>query len=664
MRAHFAAGRWAAGLAAALVAFVAPPTLAAGDTAGYFNAPKFASARLSPSGNRIALVVKNDEGFEALAVMDLPPTRPPRVLQSYETAHVGDVRWVNDQRLVFRVTEPRADMREDGSGVFAIDHDGQDEVMLTSRRLGNNVTESRIRSRVLPYNWILHETIDDGSDDVILEQVIFDAVGDPSGSRLGRVNSRTGVLKPLTAGTDASLSGVEWEFDRQGTMRAIRTQTQGRDRLLARASENDAWKTVWERDLLAEDSLSPVQFESANELIVQSSLGGDTSGLHVLDVRTGKVDPEPLLRIARYDVAGAIVDKHAGRVVGATLNAGRPMTVWFSDRMAAIQQAIDRALPERFNTIGCGRCESSRFYVVLSQSDKMPGEYILYDHERKSLSPIGPVRPWIDPAKQGRRSFHWIQARDGLPLSVVVTHPAAHDGSGRLPAVVLVHGGPWVEGADRSWSAWAQLLASRGYRVIEANFRGTLGFGSRAFAASWRQWGQSMQDDLADAVKWAAQENLVDSGRVCIAGASYGGYAALMGPVKHPELYRCAVSMAGVTDIKLMFTSARADATRNQRRYGMRKLIGDPEQDAAMLRENSPVERVADIKVPVLLAQGGRDRRVPKEHADDFERAARKAGVKIERLDYPDEYHGFIELSNRVDFMERSIAFIDRALKP
>ncbi|MBK1687056.1 alpha/beta hydrolase family protein [Rubrivivax gelatinosus] len=664
MSLQFTVRRWGAGLAAALLLGATVPATAASDTAGYFNPPKFASAKLSPSGNRLALVVKNDEGFEALAVMDLPPTQPPRVLQSYPTAHVTDVNWVNDQRLVFRVTEPRTDMREDGSGIFAIDHDGADEVMLTSRRLGNNVTESRVRSRVLPYNWSLHDTLDDGSDDVILEEVIYDALRDPIGRRLGRVDSKTGVLQALTAGTDASYNGIEWEFDRQGTMRAIRTRTQGRDRLLTRRSPQDEWKTLWDRDLLADDTLSPVQFENDHELIVQSSVGGDTSGLHVLDTLTGKVDPEPLLRVARYDIESAIVDKRAGRVVGAQLTAGRPMTVWFSERMTAIQKSVDLALPERFNTIACGRCESSRFYVVFSQTDKLPGEFILYDHEKKSLSPIGSMRPWIDPSRQGRRSFHWTQARDGLPLSVVVTHPAGHDGKEALPAIVVVHGGPWAEGSDRSWSGFAQFFASRGYRVIEPNFRGTTGYGRRAFNASIKQWGQSMQDDLADSVQWAAKEGLIDAKRVCIFGGSYGGYAALMGPVKHPDAYRCAVSVNGVTDIQLMFTSARADATRNSLLYSMPRLVGDPDKDAAMLRENSPVARAADIKVPVLLVQGGRDRRVPKEHADDFEAAARKAGVKIERVDYPDEYHSFIEVKNIADFADRSAAFIDRVLKP
>ncbi|MBZ8143983.1 dipeptidyl aminopeptidase, partial [Rubrivivax gelatinosus] len=186
-----------------------------------------------------------------------------------------------------------------------------------------------------------------------------------------------------------------------------------------------------------------------------------------------------MLSVNRYDVDmepdGSVVDKHAGRVLGARLKADRPTTVWFSERMATIQQTVDKALPDRFNEISCGRCESSRFFTVRSLSDRQPGEYLLYDDEKRSLSPIGSTRPWLDPATQGRRSFHWIKARDGMSLPVVVTHPAGHDEKERLPAVLLVHGGPWVQGTDRSWGRWAQFLAAHGWRVIEPNFRGTLG---------------------------------------------------------------------------------------------------------------------------------------------------------------------------------------------
>ncbi|MGC4078317.1 MAG: alpha/beta fold hydrolase [Rubrivivax sp.] len=639
------------------------------DPAPYVRPAQTAGATLSPSGKRLAVIVTNEKGRRALAVMDLPMDKPPRVLQSYERASVDWVQWVNNDRLIFRITEWGADVqiREDGRAISAIDHDGQNEVLLTSWRLSSDTAQTRIRSRVLPYTWDLLETLDDGSDDVVMEEAKLDAIGDFRGRRLGRLNTRTGVMTPILLGAEIAFNGQAFELDSHGNPRAVRVQLRDRDRLYVHGTDAQEWRLVSDHGLMDPDTITPIQMEGPDELVVRGAIGGDTQGLHVLDLRTGKINPEPLLAVARYDVDmepdGTVVDKRAGRVLGARLKADRPTTVWFSERMAAIQQAVDKALPDRFNEVACGRCEASRFFTVRSLSDRQPAEFLLYDDEKRSLSLIGGSRPWLDPSTQGRRSFHWIKARDGLPLPVVVTHPAGHGEKERLPAVLLVHGGPWVQGTDRSWSRWAQFLAAHGWRVIEPNFRGTLGYGYRHFSAGFHQWGLAMQDDLADTVKWATEQGLIDGQRVCIFGASYGGYAALMGPVKHPDLYRCAASLAGVTDIRLMFTSARADFSRNLRRYDMPLMIGDPDKDAAMLRENSPVERVADIKVPVLLAQGGEDHRVPKEHADVFESAARRAGVKIERLDYAFEGHGFVNASSEAQFLKHLADFIARSLK-
>ena len=227
---------------------------------------------------------------------------------------------------------------------------------------------------------------------------------------------------------------------------------------------------------------------------------------------------------------------------------------------------------------------------------------------------------------------------------------------------MLVHGGPWSRGASTHWSPEAQFLASRGYRVLEPDFRGSTGYGDKHFKAGWKQWGLAMQDDLADAVQWAAGEGLIDPQKVCIYGGSYGGYAALMGPVRHPDTYRCAASLVGVTDIMLMFTSGRADFTRDSRLYVMPQLVGDPDRDSDMLKLSSPVERVAGIRVPILLAQGTLDRRVPREHANRFEAVARRAGVQVERIDYNDAGHGFATPEQHGEFLNRLAAFLARSL--
>jgi dipeptidyl aminopeptidase/acylaminoacyl peptidase len=296
--------------------------------------------------------------------------------------------------------------------------------------------------------------------------------------------------------------------------------------------------------------------------------------------------------------------------------------------------------------------------VVESSSDRQPGQYFLFDREKSSLDSIGSARPWIAEAQQGSRTFHQVKSRDGLVLPVYVTHPAGDTKGQALPAVVMVHGGPYVRGVDALWSAEPQFLASRGYRVIEPEFRGSTGYGFKLFRAGWKQWGRAMQDDIADAVEWAVAQKLVDPGKVCIMGASYGGYAALMGPIRHPGLYRCAISYAGVTDVDLMYDISWSDVTEQYKRYGMPALVGDRDKDAQWLREGSPLQRAAEIKVPVLLAHGGLDRRVPVQHARQFASAARGASVRLEQVTYSDEGHGWFLPENHTDFLRKVEKFL------
>jgi len=338
---------------------------------------------------------------------------------------------------------------------------------------------------------------------------------------------------------------------------------------------------------------------------------------------------------------------------------------WFDKDLRAIQQRIDSSLPaDRFNALICGRCLSSRFIGVKSSSDRMPADYYVYDRQEKSLLGLGAARPWLAPSGQGRRSYHSVAARDGLPLPVYLTTPAEAVKGKPLPAVVLVHGGPWVRGHDLEWDRDAQFLATRGYLVIEVDYRGSTGYGLRHFKAGWKQWGLAMQDDLSDAVAWATKQGLADAGRICIVGSSYGGYAALMGVVRDPGLYRCAVSHAGVTDIDLVYSDAWNDASPAYKQYGMPLLIGDRQADAAQLAATSPLQQAARIKVPVLLAHGGEDRRVPIEHMRAFRKAAERAGVRVEAIEYAEEGHGFRQPKNDIDFWNRVDAFLKKNLAP
>jgi dipeptidyl aminopeptidase/acylaminoacyl peptidase len=201
-----------------------------------------------------------------------------------------------------------------------------------------------------------------------------------------------------------------------------------------------------------------------------------------------------------------------------------------------------------------------------------------------------------------------------------------------------------------------------GYAVLQPEFRGSSGFGKRHFTSSFKQWGLAMQDDLTDGARWLVQQGIADPKRVAIIGASYGGYAALMGLVKEPELFRCAVSWVGVSDIELMYAAHWSDAPGVWKEHGMPQLIGDREKDAEQLRSTSPLQQAARIRNPLLIGHGKLDRRVPVEHGRRLYAAVKPHNPAVEYVEYDEEGHGWYKPETQVQWWQRVVAFLGRHL--
>jgi len=222
-----------------------------------------------------------------------------------------------------------------------------------------------------------------------------------------------------------------------------------------------------------------------------------------------------------------------------------------------------------------------------------------------------------------------------------------------------VHGGPFLRGAYWGWSPEPAFLASLGYAVLQAEFRGSAGWGFKLQRAGWKQWGRGMQDDLDDGVDWLAREGTIDPKRVCIMGGSYGGYAVMMGLARDPQRWRCGIDLFGVTDINLLFDISWADyAYSDYLKYAAKEMIGDPEKDAAMFKAASPLEHASDIRVPVLMVYGLQDRRVPIVHGEKMRDALQALGKPVEWVVYQEEGHGVALERNRFDLYRRVAAFL------
>lgn len=649
--------------AAAQPAPAAPPPVA-----DFFRRPTLSTPVLSPSGRYVAATAPGGSKQRMLlVVIDLRDLARSKVLAAFADADVVDVRWLNDERLVFSVTDNQSAAAEQrgGSGLWAVGREDGHPLALIKRRFEFVTGATLIRDLELPPSYRLAAVPLDGSNDVIVEQAIWSNQGEFERTALWRLDTQTRRPRLLTG--DAPPHVQQWALDEQARPRVAVAHDRGRSTLHWKATADAAWTTVRETRTFGGGGFPEPLFLSGDMLYVEGHAGnGDKTSLARVSLAAGPPGiAQALLSLDGFDFDGRLVLGPGGRLVGVHYRSDAVASTWFDPAMAAVQKRVDALLPATGNRLDCGACDKPEVVLVTAASDRQPPAYFLYRVGADALERIGQGRPWIAPAAMGQRDFHRIKARDGLELPMYVTMPPkAAAAAAPRPTVVLVHGGPYVRGASWEWSEDAQFLASRGYVVLEPQFRGSTGFGSRLFRAGWKQWGLAMQDDLADAARWAVAKGLADPGRICIAGASYGGYAVLMGLVRDPDLYRCGVQWVGVTDIELMYTIDWSDLGQMWRGYGMPVLVADRVADAEQIARTSPLRLAERIKRPVLMAYGGVDRRVPIEHGTRMRDALRRHGAPHEWIVYPDEGHGWMLEANAVDFWTRVEAFLAQHLSP
>lgn len=629
--------------------------------APFFQHPAFGDAALSPNGKNLATRIIDKNGHDVLAVIDLE-SRAAKIVAGYTTEDIDQFQWVNDERLVYTLGDKQAG---DGDvllapGLFAVNRDGSRLVQLAERDYYFVKESSYIKKNILPWHTYM---LPPGAQDSEFIYVTSTQYQDNGRGRnvdfinLLRLNTLTGVSEVVARPGPTNA----WWLDHKGQPRLARTIERETETMHYLDPATGKWRAVASFDayLGGKDVFNPLGFGPDGTLYVTRTINSATSSLHRFNFATGKVDPEALMAAPGYDFSGSLVHNRT-KLLGAEITTDMRADVWFDGGMQAVQTAIDKAMPATTNILTVAADPAAVNVLIESYSDKVPSRYSLFNKKTGELSAIGDSYPNIDSKQMGSQKMVSYKARDGLTIPALLTLPPGSNGK-NLPMVVLVHGGPWVRGATWQWHPESQFLASRGYAVLEPHFRGTEGLGYRHFAASFKQWGLAMQDDIADGTRWAAAQGYADPNRVCIAGASYGGYSVLMGLVNDPALYKCGIEWAGVTDINLMYTDtwlSQSDFSADYKQYGMPRLVGDQVKDAAQLKATSPVEQAARITQPLLMAHGGSDRRVPVEHGKLFYEKVRKTNPRVQWIVYGNEGHGFYLPANRIDFWTKVEQFL------
>ena len=625
----------------------APPAIES-----FFKTASFSDATMSPNGRFVAMRLAVADRRLSLVVLDLE-TMTPKTAAAFSESDIASFHWVNDERLIFSLTDLRiakAD-RDAAPGLFSVYRDGSALRQLVERQ--REFLKSGLSDTLLPWNTLYLDGIGRRDTDNVLVRLV-EGYGKSVNtfSRLQRLNTRNGRVTEI----DSPPYSNRWLFDHSGVLRIVETQQNDRHAILYNDPVTGQWRTLAEFGLFPD--FEPVAIGPDNTLYVQSNRGTDKVAIYRYDLQGNMIMPEAVISSNNYDIRGGLIF-NSHKLLGVRYLIDAEVTKWFDADMAAIQKTVDALLPRTTNRITRGFRSETPYVVIDAFSDVQPHLFLLYNSATGKLSKLGAAHPDIDSKQMAQMDMIHYQARDGLSIPAYLTLPNM-EVKKNLPMVVLVHGGPWVRDGNWNWNPEVQFLASRGYAVLQPEYRGSTGFGEHHFRAGWKQWGLAMQNDIADGAKWAIAQGIADPKRICIAGGSYGGYATLMGLVNDPDLFRCGINWVGVTDINLMYSVRWSDATDLQKNYGMPAMIGDQISDAAQLKSTSPLEQAARIRQPLLLAYGGFDERVPVVHGEKFYAAVKAGNPDVEWVVYPDEGHGWELLKTKVDFWTRAEKFLDR----
>ena len=589
-----------------------PPLLPMED---FFRNPNSAGFSISPDGTRLAFMRPWEHRMN-IYVRDIATGDEKRITSATERDIAGYF-WKGNDKIVYA-----QDVGGDENfHVYITDIKGSGHRDLT------------------PFDKVRAGIVDDLEDDPI-HMLIDMNHRNPEIFDVYRCNIETGELE-LVGDNPGNITG--WMTDHDGKLRVAFTTDGVNTSFLYRTTENDSFRTLITTNF--KETFSPIIFAYDNKLMyVASNLSSDKAVIYTFDPEANTT-LDFVFGHDEVDVGSLLHSKKRKVITGVTYTTDKRHYKFFDSDREELQKSIDEFFPG-LEAVVSDMDDDERRVIVRTYSDRTRGAYYLFDRKDNSISKLADLSTWIKPEQMSPMTPITYTARDGLTIHGYITLPTGID-SHDLPLVVIPHGGP---SARDGWGfdSEAQFLANRGIAVLQVNFRGSTGYGRAFWEAGFKQWGRKMQDDVTDGVLWAVEQGIADKSRLAIYGGSYGGYAALAGATFTPDLYACAVSYVGPSNI---FTLLESIPPYWKPFIEMEhEMIGDPSADKALLEAVSPVFHAENIRIPLLVAQGANDVRVNKAESDQIVEAVRKAGKDVVYMVKDNEGHGFHNEENRFDF--------------
>jgi dipeptidyl aminopeptidase/acylaminoacyl peptidase len=614
--------------------------------------PRIAGADLSPDGAHVAIAFRSDDQpGDVIGVIQIARLGQPNAVHRFslgekDVVSVDWLKWATPSRLLIGIslTARVAALSTVSKGfplgarVYAANLDGSEPVLLFSN--SPNVQRN---------SFDLATVIDIPASDP--DHVIM-----PGWTRnrydLFRVNIRTGTATRVATGGGGTFAwdaedgqpALRYDINRRGTAVSVYGRTQDQDWSLLTTYKRNVDKVDWQ---FAGDA------PGAGKIYVRTrAADADTDAIYQYDIGKKAIESQ-IASAPGFDVVDALTVN--GKYLGASYVADRLAYVLADTHLQKHLNGVDAYFDKTANVAILAADANATHLLLYVSGPSAPGDYYVYDVARANLQFLISARPWLEPERLSTMEVRKSPTRDGASIPTYLTWPAG--ARTQLPAVVMPHGGP--EARDSiSFDLAAQAFAAQGWLVVQTNFRGSGGYGKAFAEAGYRQWAQRMQDDLTDAIEDLVKQGIVDRSRIVIYGASYGGFAALAGAVVTPDLYRAAVSQAGVCDLVEMLKWVRREDGADSASYThWVKSIGDPAADAAMLLAASPCQRADAVRIPILLVHGDADSIVPIEQSRLAHHALKKASKNVRLTTYRMEGHGGWSQENALQNLEEIVTF-------
>ncbi|MEC8325048.1 MAG: S9 family peptidase [Pseudomonadota bacterium] len=608
---------------------------------------KYHNIEVSPDGKHFAAELTTNEGKRIVAILDRKTGAITGAFNFKGDEFPTSFMWLNNERVAVYV---------------GIKLGSQDQPVGTGNVIAMNTDGSKFQAIIGQYSpepvqaatRIINLLPEDDSH-ILVAEIPYSRK--PNFATAHKLNIYTGKKRRVAKGpAKSAMQGSSLLADHDGNVR-FATALNAKDGknivdVYYRPGKNQDWQ-LWDSFEDSDNSIEPLVFSPDNKNVyVRSSLNRKTSAIFRYDLETKKstlVSSNEIVDVANLDFGPKrnlyAVHYEPNYSVVDVIDKDHPIGKWYPAFIKAFNGSQVRIT---------SATNDMSLMTLAVRSDKEPGAFYTFDAKNQKLAPLFKAKPWLKKEFMGTTEAFSIKARDGLDIHGYVTLPKGK--SENLPMIVLPHGGPHGPRDYWTYDDDVQLLASRGYAVMKVNFRGSGGYGPEFMKKGYFQWGENIMNDITDSVYWAIKQGIADKDRLCIYGASFGGYASLMSVVKEPDLYKCALGYVGVYDMRILQEKGDVPGSIYGKNF-LDKVIGN---DETQLDKFSPARHVDKIKADLFIVHGEKDIRAHFDHALDLKDKLDKASIPYEWMTKEKEGHGFYDETNREELYHKMLAFFEK----